>query len=359
MAEMDGMKNKNNRVQRSLFSWRDYFGIFFLIAGGITVSFILFFTFADINLSNITAGAVVTFGNVFFITLICTSIYGVWRNLNISRPVNRILDGTDKIRSGKFGEEIQLIHKNPNNYNELDLIIENLNAMSRELQNVETLQTDFIANVSHELKTPLTSIQNYATLLQDNTLTDQERTEYSRAISQSAKRLSELISNILRLNKLENQEIFPSHQSYDLSEQLVQSILNFEDLWEEKEIDMDTDIPENIYIEADEKLLSVVWNNLLSNALKFTGEGGRISVILRPDAEKVSVTVRDNGIGMTPEVQAHIFEKFYQGDTSHAAKGNGLGLALVQRIVDIAHGELKVTSAPDEGSEFTVILPVK
>lgn len=351
------MRNKNNRVQRSLFSWRDYFGIFFLIAGGITVSFILFFTFADINFSNITAGAVITFGNVFFITLVCTSIYGIWRNINISKPVNRILEGTEKIRNGVFGEEIQMIHNTPGNYNELDLIIENLNTMSRELKNVETLRTDFIANVSHELKTPLTSIRNYATLLQDNTLTDTERTEYAKAISQSAKELSELITNILRLNKLENQEIFPDHKDFDLSEQLVQCILNFDDRWEAKNIDLDIDIPEGVQIKADEELLSIVWNNLLSNALKFTEEGGRVAVSLQQSTKSVTVKVRDDGIGMEPEVQKHIFEKFYQGDTSHAAKGNGLGLALVKRIIDISDGEIRVNSAPSEGTEFTVILP--
>lgn len=351
------MKKINGRIRRSLFSWRDFAGIFFLIAGAITASFFIFFTFAGVNYTDLTAGAVITFGNVFFIALICTTIYGVWRYINISRPVNRILEATEKIRNGVYGEEIPLIHKNPDNYNELDIIIEDLNTMSRELQKVETLKTDFIANVSHELKTPLTSIRNYATLLQDETLTDAERAEYANSISQSAKSLSELVTNILRLNKLENQEIFPNRSSYDLSEQLIQSILLYEDRWEEKNIDPDVAIPEGVYIKADEELLAIVWNNLLSNALKFTEDGGRVSVSLRQTADIVTVTVADNGIGMGPEVQTHIFEKFYQGDTSHAAKGNGLGLALVKRIIDITGGEIRVGSVPGEGTEFTVILP--
>ena len=353
------MKKVKNRIQRSLFSWRDFTGIFFLIAGAITASFFIFFTFAGVNYTNLTAGAVITFGNVFFIALLSTSIYGIWRNINISRPVSRILEGTEKIRKGIYGEEIKLIHKDPKNYNELDIIIEDLNTMSRELQKVETLKTDFIANVSHELKTPLTSIQNYATLLQDNTLTDTERTEYAKAISQSAKGLSELITNILRLNKLENQEIFPNHKTFDLSEQLVQAILLYEDRWEEKNIDLDIDIPEGVHIKADEELLSIVWNNLLSNALKFTEEGGRIAVSLQQSDDSVTVKISDDGIGMDPEVQKHIFEKFYQGDTSHAAKGNGLGLALVKRIIDITKGDIRVSSAPGEGTEFTVTLPVE
>lgn len=353
------MKKVKNRIRRSLFSWRDFAGIFFLIAGAITASFFIFFTFAGVDYTDLTAGAVITFGNVFFIALICTIIYGVWRYINISRPVNRILEATEKIRNGIYGQEIKTIHKDPRNFNELDIIIDDLNTMSGELQKVETLKTDFIANVSHELKTPLTSIQNYATLLQDKTLTDAERSEYAASISQSAKSLSELITNILRLNKLENQEIFPDHSSFDLSEQLVQSILLYEDRWEEKNIDLDIDIPEGIHIKADEELLSIVWNNLLSNALKFTENGGKITVSLRPGADSVTVSIRDNGIGMDPEMQNHIFEKFYQGDTSHAAKGNGLGLALVKRIIDITGGEIRVKSAPGEGTEFTVILPAE
>ena len=353
------MRKVKNRIQRSLFSWRDFAGIFFLIAGAITASFFIFFAFAGVNYTDLTVGAVITFANVFFITLLSTSIYGVWRNINISRPVSRILEGTEKIRNGIYGEEIKPIHRDPKNNNELDIIIEDLNTMSRELQKVETLKTDFIANVSHELKTPLTSIQNFATLLQDNTLTDAERSEYARSISQSAKSLSELITNILRLNKLENQEIFPNHHAYDLSEQLVQCILNFEDRWEEKKIDLDIDIPEGVQIKADEELLSIVWNNLLSNALKFTEEGGRVAVSVQQSTESVTVKVRDDGIGMEPEIQKHIFEKFYQGDTSHAAKGNGLGLALVKRIIDITKGDIRVSSAPGEGTEFTVTFPVE
>ena len=353
------MKKENNRIRRSLFTWRDFAGIFFLIAGAITASFFIFFTFAGVKYTDLTAGAVITFGNVFFIALLCTMIYGVWRYINISRPVNRILKATEKIRNGIYGDEIKTIHKDPRNHNELDIIIEDLNTMSRELQKVETLKTDFIANVSHELKTPLTSIRNYATLLQDKTLTDAERAEYANSISQSAKSLSELVTNILRLNKLENQEIFPNRSSYDLSEQLVQSILLYEDRWEEKNVDLNIEIPEGVHIKADEELLSIVWNNLLSNALKFTEEGGKIAISLQQSSASVTVTVRDDGIGMEPEVQKHIFEKFYQGDTSHASRGNGLGLALVKRIIDITGGEILVNSAPGEGTEFMVKLPVE
>lgn len=358
---MSENEKNNRRVKNSLVSRRDYFRFFFLIAGSITACFFLFFRFSDLSFTEeaIEKSAVITFVNVFFITLISTSIYGIWRNLNISRPVNRILDFTDRIRNGHFGEKIRPVHQNKQQYNELDLIIENLNVLSEELGNVETLRTDFISNVSHELKTPLASIQNYATLLQDDSLSESERYEYAKTISQSARHLSELITNILRLNKLENQEIFPERIVYDLSEQLVQCVLGFETVWEEKNIDIDTDITEGVMITADEDLLSIVWNNLLSNAMKFTGPGGTVKISLQTEKDQIMVTVQDTGIGMENEVQNHIFEKFYQGDTSHSTKGNGLGLALVKRIVDIADGEICVKSALNEGTEFTVILPLE
>ena len=354
------IQKENGKVKNSLLSIKDYLLFFILIAGSVTASFILFATFTDFrNSEGLSISAVLTFGNVMFITLICTAIYGVWRYFFIVKPVNRILEGTDKIRNGQFGETIPLIHKNANNYNEFDVIIDNLNIMSKELQGIETLRTDFISNVSHELKTPLASIQNYAALMQSEDLSEAERKEYSKTIMESAKHLTELITNILRLNKLENQTIYAKNQEFDLSEQVVQCILGFEDAWEENQINLETDIDENVHITADEELLSIVWNNLLSNALKFTPAHGNATVTVKQTEEQAVVTVCDSGIGMSEETAKHIFEKFYQGDTSHATKGNGLGLALVKRIVDIEHGTIAVNAAPNQGSTFTVTLPRK
>ena len=229
--------------------------------------------------------------------------------------------------------------------------------MTEELSGVETLKTDFISNVSHEMKTPLAVIGNYGTLLQNPDLTEEERLEYAKNITHSSKHLAELITNILKLNRLENQQIFPRADSYNLSEQLCESLLQFESVWEEKEMEISTDIPEDITISADSELLSIVWNNLLSNAFKFTDMGGKVSVSLSEDSEYATVTVSDTGCGMTAETGKHIFEKFYQGDTSHATKGNGLGLALVKRIIDITGGEVSVTSAVGVGSTFKVKIP--
>lgn len=219
---------------------------------------------------------------------------------------------------------------------------------------METLRTDFIANVSHELKTPLAVIQNYGTMLQQPGLTEEKRLEYARSVTDSARRLASLVTNILKLNKLENQQIFPAVSVYNLSEQLCESLLQFEPVWEKQGIEIDVNLAEGVRISADAELLSLVWNNLLSNAFKFTRQGGTVGVILTADSQYATVQISDTGCGMSPEVGAHIFEKFYQGDASHATQGNGLGLALVKRVVDIMGGEICVESAPGVGSTFTV-----
>lgn len=233
-------------------------------------------------------------------------------------------------------------------------IIKAINKMTAELAGTETLRTDFIANVSHELKTPLAVMGNYATMLQKPGICEEDRIEYAKAISHSSRRLAALITNILKLNKLENQQIFPQMDEYDLGEQLCESLLQFEDAWEQKQLNIETDMQEDVRIRSDPELLSLVWNNLISNAVKFTPQGGTIGISLKAEGNLVTVSVRDTGCGIRPEVGQHIFEKFYQGDPSHATQGNGLGLALVKRVVDILNGEIGVQSVYGQGSIFTV-----
>ena len=230
--------------------------------------------------------------------------------------------------------------------------------MTEELSGVETLRNDFISNVSHEMKTPLAVIGNYATLLQDPDLSEEKRIEYSKNIAQSSGHLAELITNILKLNKLENQQIFPKAKPYNVSEQLCECLLGFEKTWEDKSIEISTEIEEDVFINADSELLALVWNNILSNAFKFTDNGGSVFVSLKSDKNTAIVTVTDTGCGMTAETGSRIFEKFYQGDTSHATQGNGLGLTLVKRIIDITNGEISVNSILNEGSTFTVKIPM-
>ena len=226
--------------------------------------------------------------------------------------------------------------------------------MAEELSGVETLKTDFVTNVSHEMKTPLAVMQNYAVLMQTPDLSEEKRMEYAKGIADGSRRLADMMTNILKLNRLENQQIYPQTTEFDLGEQLCECLLQYENVWEKSEIEIDTDIAENVKVKADAELLSHVWNNLFSNAFKFTQPGGMVTVTLTTTEHHAIVKVKDTGCGMSPEIGNHIFEKFYQGDTSHATQGNGLGLALVKRVIDIMHAEISVESIPGKGTTFTV-----
>ena len=270
-------------------------------------------------------------------------------------PMQSISEATKRVARGDFSVRIDTLHEEDKE-DYLDLMIHDLNTMIAELSSIETLKTDFISNVSHEIKTPIAVIQNYAQLLQSENLSDQERKEYSRAVADAAERLSTLITNILRLNRLENQKISPQKVQYDLSAQLAECLIGFESVWEEKNIEIEPEIEDGVMVQSDRELLSIVWNNLLSNAFKFTEPGGTVGLQLKKAGDTVLVTVSDSGCGMSPESVRHIFDKFYQGDSSHATQGNGLGLALVRRIIDITGSEIRVESAPGEGSRFRVKL---
>jgi len=225
----------------------------------------------------------------------------------------------------------------------------------RDIEKETERQQTFFQNASHELKTPLAVIQNYGSLLQDPALPKEQRVEYAKAVTDASRRLADLIANILKLNKLENQQIFPQAETYDLGEQLRECLLGFEDAWEAKELAVEADIPDGVAVRTDRELLTLVWNNLFSNAVKFTDAGGSIHVFLRHTGTQAEVCVTDTGCGMSPETGRHIFEKFYQGDSSHATQGNGLGLALVRRVVDIVGGEIAVKSTLGKGTTFWFI----
>ena len=301
---------------------------------------------------NIAEAAKITFINVVIITALFKTVDFIRRRIMVDRPAKMITDAAEKIMNGDFSARVKHMHgSGMEGFNQIG---ESINAMAEELSGVETLRTDFIANVSHEMKTPLAVMQNYGTLLQAPDLPEEKRLEYARAITDASRRLADMMANILKLNRLENQQIYPNPTTFDLGEQLCESLLQYESTWERKNIEIETDIAENVLVSADAELLSLVWNNLFSNAFKFTEDGGKVTLTLATDEKYAIVKVKDTGCGMSAEVGAHIFEKFYQGDTSHATQGNGLGLPLVKRVVDIMQGEIGVESAIGIGTTFTV-----
>ena len=335
--------------------------VFFLVVGfAVSCCMLLFLNvLADsmglvFNAENIAVAAKLTFGNVVLITLIFGTIDYIRRKIMVDIPVKRIIEAAETIMQGDFSARVAPIHgAGMEGFNQIGTTI---NKMAQELSGVETLRTDFIANVSHEMKTPLAVIRNYGKLLQQPALDDQTRMEYGKAVSDSARRLASMMTNILKLNRLENQKIFSQGEEYDLTEQLCGCLLQFEDVWEASDIQIETDLEENVKVKADAELLSLVWNNLLSNAFKFTPAGGTVSVSLHTNEQNAIIRVQDTGCGIPPDVGAHMFEKFYQGDTSHATQGNGLGLALVKRVIDIMQGQISVESAVGKGSAFTVTI---
>ena len=285
-------------------------------------------------------------------SLLLGTVIALYVGRLIVRPVQRISEAFDALSAGNFDVRVP----EDQSVREIREMAQHFNAMAHDLSHMETLRSDFVANVSHEFKTPIAAIEGYATLLQRPDLPPERRSRYVEKILDNARRLSSLSGNILMLSKLENQELIPGQSEFRLDEQLRRCILLLESKWAEKDLQWDLDLPRRDYF-GSEELLEQVWCNLLDNAIKHSPDGGVISVRLRDTGAAIAVSVTDRGDGMSQEVQKHIFEKFYQGDPSHKAQGNGLGLALVKRIVELCRGQIAVRSAPGRGAEFEITLP--
>lgn len=266
------------------------------------------------------------------------------------RPVGRLICAIHAVAGGDFSTKIHLKHTRV--FRELS---ESFNQMTDELAGIEILRSDFINNFSHEFKTPIVSILGFANLMRKKELSKSEKDEYLDIIISECRRLSELSSNVLNLSKVESISVLTDTVCFNVSEQIREAILMLEQKWTQKRIRFDLDLEEcRVFGRPD--LLKQVWVNLIDNAVKFSPENGVITVRAHKDGSSFRFTVTDHGAGMEPQTQEKIFDRFFQGDHSHSAEGNGLGLSLVRRIVQLHRGSVLVDSAPGKGSTFTVIL---
>lgn len=345
----------DERVTRSYFSFPAYLALTFVLAILMALPAV-FYGGIDIL---IEAPRFLKWYFLYCLILaaVFLSMFALQKYLLLDRPVHKLSQAARKVAEGDFSVYLPIRHA-PNDLDYIDVLYQDFNAMVEELGSIETLKNDFTANVSHELKTPIAVISNHAQLLNTTALTEQQR-EYTNGILESTERLTSLIYNILKLNKLENQKIKPRPAPYNLCEQLAECAISFEAIWEQKGIAFEADMEDRAIVEADAELMSLVWNNLFSNALKFTDAGGTVSLREHSDETHITVEVSDTGCGMPTQVMKHIFDKFYQGDTSHATPGNGLGLSIALRVLQLSDGTITVNSAEGEGTTFTVLLPKK
>lgn len=267
------------------------------------------------------------------------------------RPVNTLIQAIHDVSEGKFQTKIYLEH--PQEFRELSRCF---NQMTEELAGIEMLRSDFINNFSHEFKTPIVSILGFAKLLKKGNLSPEEQTEYLDIIITESKRLTKLSTNILNLSKVESMSLLTDFAPINIGEQIRECVVLLESKWNKKDISFDFDLKELLF-NGNEQLLKQVWMNLIDNAIKFSPAGGKITLTQYADENCVKIMIKDYGLGMDENTQYNIFEKFYQGDTSHASEGNGLGLPLAKKIVELHHGTITVASHPGQGSAFIITFP--
>jgi signal transduction histidine kinase len=353
-------KEKDSRINAKYISIREYAIFLFVLAAFNGFHMWIYQEMEKNNIfeTNVRLGIVILMSYVMLMAVLATVIIGLLRDRSLMLPMIKLSEAARDISKGNFNVRIAPLRKDGKK-DFVDVMFEDFNTMVKELGSIETLKNDFIANVSHEIKTPLSVIQSYTTALQNNSLQENERMEYTHIILEATKKLSLLVTNILKLNKLENQEIISESKPYNLTEQLRQCVLSFLDLMEAKNINFEEELDE-LFVCYDKEMLEIVWNNLLSNAVKFTNSGGSIYILLQLQSDNnqkfAKVSISDTGCGMDEDTQKNIFNKFYQGDTSHSKNGNGLGLALVKKTIDLLGGTITVDSMPGQGSMFTVYL---
>ena len=342
---------KPTPVKRSKFNYGVIFSSAALVGSLLSTALAMFIVWLLNRRFGVWLGMPYTI-RVLLISILSGAAIAVGLSKIFVSPMMKLGDAMRKVAGGDFTVRLDCTSK----IRDVREVYGSFNTMVKELGNTETLQTDFVSNVSHEFKTPINAIEGYASLLQDSQLTDEQKNAYIDKIIFNTRRLSDLVGNILLLSKVNNQTISLKASTFRLDEQVRQSILALESKWEKKEIEFDIDLDEIEYT-GFENLLSHVWLNLIDNAVKFSPQNGQIRIRLKQLDGSVTFSIWDNGLPIPEADIDRIFNKFYQGDNSHASEGNGLGLALVRKIVAAAHGTINVTSSEDAGTEFVVALP--
>lgn len=303
---------------------------------------------------NISDAAIKTFFNLLFLSFIFLLLCAIYNYLFVRRPLKRIIERENRLMNGDFSytEEKKSIRS------EYDLIEDGLNMVAKELGKVESLRDDFTSNISHEIKTPIAVLQNYAQLLDMGGLDEEKEKEYIHGIMNASQKLSAFATSVLKLTGLENREIYSTNVSFSLSDLLSECIIPYVDVIDEKNIDLDLDIAENITITSDRELLGLAISNIISNAVKFTRPNGRVSISLLSMDNRYRISIRDSGSGISRDDIHHIFDKYYRGKNSSEAEGTGLGLAMVKRIADILGLRIEVESEVGKGSTFSLEINV-
>ena len=293
---------------------------------------------------------------VLAFSYVSTATFSVIFNRNVTLPLRKLTKLTKEIENGNYNVDTKGITNFYSKRTDVGALVDAFGEMTQELSSTEIFRSDFIHNFSHEFKTPIISIRGFAKQLCENDLSDEQKKEFAKIILDESEHLANMSSNVLLLSRLESQEIITDKELFSLDEQLRNCMLIFEEQWSEKNIEIIMDLDEVEYFQ-NQDLLFHVWTNLIGNAVKFTPENGNIEVCCHHSNDCIYVKIKDNGIGMSSDTAAHIFEKFYQGDLSHATNGNGLGLPLVKQILSMMNGRITVDSALDKGTSFTVSLP--
>lgn len=287
---------------------------------------------------------------ILLATMLATGFVLVTRSM--MRPIVDLDRAISKIISGDYDVKIKVTNKSA----EIRELVENFNLMVDQLKSNEYLHKDFSSNISHEFKTPLAIIKGYADLLEEGNITEEEQQNYAKYISRESKRLSVLTANLLRISSLDNDKVHGKVSTFSLDEQIRQTVLSMESKWAEKGINIDLQLNEIIF-SGEEELLNQVWFNLLDNAIKFTEPKGIVTITAESDADTITVEISDTGIGMEDETLKNIYKQFYRGNTDKRYEGNGLGLSLVQRIINLHEGTIEAESLIGTGSSFTVTFP--